>query len=126
MSSGYANNLGALRNQRGLIEYPSGGFVALTREGQGAAVAGDPIEDVSELHHRWYELLPNPQANIVRVLVAHYPDDIERAALAEDSDSPAPAAATRTTSGGCGRWASTAYPSGGRVVATDLLFPEGL
>lgn len=125
-SSGYANNLGALRNQRGLIEYPSGGFVALTDAGRAVAVPGDPIRSVDELHERWYALLPNPQARIIEQIVAVYPESVDRAQLAERAEQSPTSSGYANNLGRLRSLGLLDYPTGGRVVATSLLFPEGM
>ena len=124
-SGGYFNNLGRLRSV-GLIEYPSGGVVALTDEGRDAAAVADTIHDVGELHDAWYRILPKSQTAILRELVAIYPDDIDKGELAER-------VGVSPTSGGyfnnLGRLRTLGaidYPSGGRAIATSLMFPDGL
>jgi uncharacterized protein len=122
-SSGFANNLGAIRSA-GWIHYPSGGQVALTDAGRELAAISDPIESLDQLHQAWFAKLPNPLVRILQALIDN--GKLERNQLAEL------AAQSPTSSGyanNLGRLRSLGlieYPERGYVDATPLLFPEGL
>jgi hypothetical protein len=124
-SSGYTNNLGALRSL-GLIEYPAVGQVALTEAGRALARPVTPITSIEQLHQAWYARLPNPQARILRVLIECYPSPVERLELAEAAgQSPTSSGYTNNL----GRLRSLGlidYPRPGQAVATALLFPPYL
>lgn len=125
-SSGYTNNLGALRG-KGLIEYPAGGQVALTTSGRSIAVSLQ-IKSLSELHAAWYARLSNPQARILKALVQIYPQLIDRSSLAvKVSQSPSSSGYTNNL-GALRSLGVIDYPKPGYVVATPLLFPvaEGM
>ncbi|MGH7510904.1 MAG: ATP-binding protein [Gemmatimonadales bacterium] len=123
-SGGYFNNLGALRSA-GLIDYPSGGIVALTDAGRAVADGGNAPSTTEELQQMLFAKLSGSQVKILEVLIECYPDPIEKGELAERSNqSP--------TSGGyfnnLGRLRSLGlveYPAPGQVVAQPVLFLEG-
>jgi hypothetical protein len=125
-SGGYFNNLGRLRNQHGLIEYPSDGLVALTDAGRKSAQPAESIATLEDLHDAWCRRVSTSQAAILRAVIAIHPNDIGKDDLAEQ-------VGVSNTSGGyfnnLGRLRSLGaidYPSPGRVCSTALLFPEGL
>lgn len=122
-SGGYFNNLGRLRTL-GLIDYPGPGRVLLTDKGRRlASTEGVPQTD-RELHEQLYARLPKSQAAILRALVEHFPREMAKNDLAEQTgQSP--------TSGGyfnnLGRLRTLGlidYPGPGRVVALPVLFME--
>ncbi len=81
-SSGYGNNLGALRTA-GLIEYPSGGVVALTDVGRAIASApGSPPRN-EDLWRTLEARLAAPQWRILWALIERYPASVGRDELAE-------------------------------------------
>lgn len=122
-SGGYFNNLGRLRSS-GLIEYPAPSVVRLTREGNARASVGETPTSNAELHEQLYRRLSSSQAEILRQLIAAYPDPLAKDDLAQKAgQSP--------TSGGyfnnLGRLRSLGlvdYPVPGSVVATPALFIE--
>jgi len=124
-SGGYKNNLGALRNQGALIEYPSPGTVALTAAGRDVADAGAAPDSTEELHDLVMGMITPAQWAIVSTLIDVYPDALTREELAERVQVP-------STSGGfknnLGRMRSTGlidYPGSGLVAALPVLFLEG-
>lgn len=121
-SSGFANNLGALRS-RGLIAYPSGGRVALTDDGRGAASWTEPIRSIEELHAAWAAKLSNPQWRIVSTLISVYPEALSRAELAERALQSVSSSGYANNLGGLRSLGLLDYPSQGMVAATELLFP---
>lgn len=123
-SSGYANNLGRLRSL-GLIDYPSGGVLALTDAGRAGATGLD-INSVEELHAAWEKQLPRPQWNIVAALIEARPDDVERAVVAEKAEQSATSSGYANNLGRLRSLGLIGYRPGQRIFATDLLFPEGL
>ena len=81
-SSGYANNLGALRSA-GYIDYPQGGFVALTDKGRNEVPAADPPGSPAEMLDRCKRQVSGSQARILEVLASRYPDLLAKGALAD-------------------------------------------
>jgi hypothetical protein len=124
-SSGFANNLGALRT-RGLIDYPSGGAVAITEDGLACVDEPRPIRSLDELHEAWYAKLPRPQVAILQVLVKSYPSTWHRASLAETAGQSASSSGFANNLGALRSLGLIDYPRPGEVVATDLLFPSQL
>lgn len=122
-SSGYANNLGRLRSL-GLIDYPSGGQVALTAAGRAVATPMTPIRSVEQLHAAWCDRLPNPQARILRVLIDRYPCSIDRVALAGAANQSATSSGYTNNLGALRSLGLLDYPRSGLVVAMPLLFPD--
>jgi uncharacterized protein len=124
-SSGYTNNLGRLRTL-GLVDYPVPGLVALTDRGRELATCFQRLTSLTELHHAWYAKLSNPQARILQVLVLRYPASMSRAGLAEEAGQSATSSGYTNNLGALRGLGLLDYPKSGMVVATDLLFPDGL
>lgn len=124
-SSGFANNLGALRT-RGLIDYPAGQCVRITDDGLACVDEPRPIRSLAELHEAWYAKLPRPQVAILQVLVKSYPSTWQRASLAERAGQSASSSGFANNLGALRSLGLIDYPRPGQVVATSLLFPEGL
>src|SRR5579884_1527912 len=122
-SSGYANNLGALRS-RGLIEYPAQGRVALTDAGRALAAAAQPIRSLEELHQAWQRKLSAPQWRILEVLTGAYPQSIARDELAERAYQSPRSSGYANNLGSLRSLGLIDYPSQGHVAATELLFPR--
>lgn len=123
-SSGFANNLGALRSA-GLIDYPQGGFVALTDAGRAIA-EGMSIESLRQLHAAWERKLSRPQWAILAPLIEAYPSPIEREQLAEHADQSPTSSGYANNLGSLRSLGLIDYRPAKHVVATPLLFPEGL
>jgi hypothetical protein len=124
-SSSYANNLGALRTA-GLLDYPRGGSLALTDAGRAAAAPSVPIASVGQLHDRWCDRLSGPQGRILRALVARYPEPLDRTALAEEVGASVGSSSFANNLGALRSLGLLDYPRAGWVVATSLLFPDGV
>ncbi len=122
-SSGFLNNLSSLRSQ-GLINYPTGGRIALTTKGQKIAKLTTPINSIAQLHAAWYDKLSNPQAKIVKALVKHYPNTIDRITLAELTTQSAKSSGYLNNLSALRSLGIIDYPASGQVVATQLLFPH--
>jgi hypothetical protein len=122
-SGGYFNNLGRLRSL-GLIDYPSPSMLALTDLGRTKGDPGNVPTTNAELHAQFFRRLSTSQAEILRQLIATYPNVLAKSDLAERAgQSP--------TSGGyfnnLGRLRSLGvidYPRPGCVVAKSILFLE--
>lgn len=81
-SSGFSNNLGALRSQ-GLINYPESKTIELTDAGRELAQKQDEPISANEVQDAIVRRLPRPQARILELLIAAYPDPLDRDLLAE-------------------------------------------
>lgn len=124
-SGSFANNLGRLRAQ-GLIDYPGSGLAALTQDGRELAEQPDAIPDLDELHNAWRELLSNPQEKIINYLINIYPQPVDKEVLAENAGVSFTSGSYANNLGRLRTLGIIDYPSRGRAVATELLFPEGL
>jgi hypothetical protein len=120
-SSGYANNLGALRTA-GLIDYPREGQVALTEDGR--ARADTPDLTVDDLHKTLEKKLAPAQWRIVQMLIASYPDAVSREALAESVGASATSSGYANNLGALRTLGIIDYPQRGTVVALPVLFLE--
>lgn len=124
-STGFAKGISSL-SSRGLIRYPSSGYVEFTKEAEGIVDISDAPATNDELHGRIFELMPGPESRLLRPLIERFPKQMDRQELAAKS--------------GYGNTASTGfakaisrlsslglieYPERGMVRAKDLLFPEG-
>ncbi len=124
-SGSYANNLSTL-STAGMISYPSRGAVALTDKGRAEAQRPDVSPADENIQAMVLGLVSAPQAAILRVLIAKYPERAPRAAVAEEvgvsptSGSYANNLSTLSTLG------VLEYPSRGEVVASSLLFPASV
>jgi len=124
-SGGYFNNLGRLRSL-GYIDYPSSSYVSLTDTGRKHAVPQNEINSISDLHNAWLNVISTPQANILAALIELYPEDISKNDLAERIGVSERSGGYFNNLGRLRTLGVINYPAPGRVVATDLLFPEGL
>lgn len=124
-SSGFANNLGAMRSA-GLIDYPAGGCVALTDTGRAIANAPERAPTLQDLHEGWLAMVTRPQAELLRVLISSYPVELPKLALAARAGVSASSSGFANNLGALRSLGAIDYPQAGHVVATALLFPKGL
>jgi hypothetical protein len=122
-SSGYANNLGSLRSS-GLIEYPQPGVVALTDQGRSHADAGNAPLTVDEVQRAVLAKLSTPQQKILNVLIALYPDAIEKERVAEMAEASVTSSGFANNLGAMRSLGIIDYPSPGKVVAKPVMFLE--
>lgn len=122
-SSGYANNLGALRT-KGLIDYPSGGRVALTDAGKAIANTPEKAPTLADLHASWLAMVTRPQAAILAPLIACYPGSVDRDQLAAFADVSAASSGYANNLGFLRTMGAIDYPERGKVRAAAILFPE--
>lgn len=120
-SSGYTNNLSALRSA-GLISYPSAGFLALTEAGRTIAkTEGLPL-DTNDLHRMIKQKVSNPQWRILEALISSYPEAVSKEELAGKSGQ------SFTSSGYTNNLSSLRtlglidYPEQGMVIALKSMF----
>jgi ParB/RepB/Spo0J family partition protein len=123
-SSGYDNNLGALRTA-GLVDYPQPGRVTLTEAGTAVAQPADDITTTEELHEALLARLGKSRARILRALIAAYPNDIDRRELAELAEVSPASSGYDNNLGALRSLGLIDYPTRGRVVARDVLFLGG-
>ncbi|MES2910561.1 MAG: DUF87 domain-containing protein [Pseudomonadota bacterium] len=123
-SGGYFNNLGKLRSH-GLIDYPSGGIVALTDAGKLIANYPDTAPTLQDLHGSWLSIVSNPQAAILQVLIDIYPGSLPKDDLADRVGASRTSGGYFNNLGHLRTLGAIDYPQKGMVAATAVLFPKG-
>ena len=123
-SSGYSNNLGALRTA-GMIDYPAGGLVAITELGRVHADEVDVPADDDQLHEQVRALLPPARWRILEHLIQVWPDALDKVALAEAIDVSPKSSGYSNNLGALRSLGLIDYPGPGLVAATELLFLGG-
>ena len=123
-SGGYMNNLGALRNQAGMIEYPAAGIVALTDTGRTHADATAAPSRPDEMHDLLRGLVTSAQWAIVSTLISRYPEPLDREELAEVVGVPVTSGGFKNNLGRMRSLGIIDYPEPGLVVALPVLFLE--
>lgn len=122
-SGGYFNNLGGLRSA-GLIDYPSGGTVALTAQGeQLASIDGIP-STTEELHEAIRSKLPPPKWKILEALIPIYPNAISKDALADRIGVSSTSGGYFNNLGSLRSLGLISYPRPSEVAALPVLFLE--
>ncbi|WP_415677822.1 helicase HerA domain-containing protein [Tsukamurella hominis] len=119
-SSGYENNLGALRSA-GLLDYPQGGHVTLTDAGAAAAET-TVTPTIEALHERIRAHVPPARWRILEQLIPSYPQALTRTELAERAGTTPTSSGYENNLGGLRTLGLLDYPSPGTVAATPLLF----
>lgn len=123
-SKGFVNGIGALHTA-GLVDYPSGGLIALTDAGRQAAVYADAPRSPKEVQERVIRMLGGASSKILEPLIQAYPNPLPREQVA------AAAGYGNLNSKGfvnaLGRLRTLGfldYPSSGMVKAAPVLFLE--
>lgn len=128
-SSSYTNNLGALKNDKGLnpwpplISYPAAKLVTLTDEGRAIADPHAAPTSAEEMHAYVYRLVTGPQARILQELIAVYPQSLEREELAERV-AASPTSSSYTNNLGALRSLGLIDKQPGVVSALPILFMD--
>ncbi|MBP6818296.1 MAG: hypothetical protein KBC46_03220 [Ferrovibrio sp.] len=122
-SSAFTNNLGSLRTAE-MIDYPSGGRVALLPLGRGAAKAPNAPKTSDELRNLIRARVPGPQWRILSALIGAYPSAIERGKLADLAEASATSSAYTNNLGALRSLGLIDYPERGSVAAQPILFLE--
>jgi hypothetical protein len=121
----YANALGSL-NSGGRVRYPSGGQVELTDEGRAIARSELAIASVADLHATWFDRLGNVARKILEPLIESYPNARTADDVAQHAGYHPNAKSFANTKGRLRTLGLIDYPRSGEIVATRVLFPEGL
>ena len=122
-SSSFTNSLGALRSN-GLITYPNSDSADLTEAGRAAANPQPAPLTTEELHNVIFARLPGPQARILRVLIDHYPDPVNREKLAERAGYSVNSSSFTNSLGPLRSLGVIDYPNSSEAVALPVLFLE--
>lgn len=122
-SSGYTNNLGALRSS-GLISYPVPGSVALTPEGRTIADAARAPQTIGDMHDFVRGLIGEPRWRILMPLIDIYPKSFAKGRLAEIAGVSASSSGYTNNLGSLRSLGLLDYPQPGEVRAEPILFLE--
>jgi len=123
----FSNNLSALR-QRGMIADAADAHLALTSAGHEVATDRPAVASLADLHALWlsHRALSGTQRRMVEQLVGAYPATLTRQALADAIGVQATSGSFSNNLSRLRTMGLMADVSRTEVVATDLLFPEGL
>lgn len=122
-SGGYFNNLGSLRSS-GLIDYPSGGTVALTAAGAALASSEGVPSTTKELHDAIQRKLPPAKWKILEALIAAYPNAVSKDDLAAQIEVSPTSGGYFNNLGSLRSLGLVDYPQPGTVAAKPVLFLE--
>lgn len=122
-STSFTNPMGALRSAA-LITYPNSETVDLTEAGRAAAEPQPIPRTTEELHRVILDKLPDPQARILKVLIDHYPDAMDRESLAEQAGYTLKSTSFTNPMGALRSLGVIDYPSSTTAVALPVLFLE--
>lgn len=120
-SSGFANNLGALRTA-GLIEYPAPSHVGLTDDGRALTQEAEQMATDEELHRKVEGLVTPARWRILSALIEAYPHSLAKDVLAEAAGVSAASSGYANNLGALRSLGLLDYPSPGYVAATSALF----
>jgi len=112
--------------ESGLLSSPRRGEIAITPLGLGRIGPARSIRTLGELHAAWKQRVGNPQARMLDMLIAVYPQAMSREDLARAVGMAAAGGAFARAVRSLIEIGAARYPGRGFVVATDLLFPPGL
>lgn len=121
-SSGFANNLGALRTA-GLIDYPAGGVVALSDTGKALAHPPRAAPTHNDIMVKIAAKLPRAQMRIVEEVAQAHPRAMPKDELAELVQASATSSGFANNLGRLRTLGLIEYPQPGAVRARDILFP---
>jgi hypothetical protein len=119
-SGGYFNNLGALRNQMQMIDYPTPGEVAFTDAGRTAARLHD---DGRAVHEHWLEIVTAPQRKILEKLVEAHPTPMSKDSLADQIGVSSTSGGYFNNLGYLRTIGALDYPQKGFVLLTKHVMP---
>lgn len=121
----YANAMGSLRSG-GFVEYLSENRVQLTAQGKGLAENVLSIASIEDLHELWYGRLGNIAKKILVPLIKEYPDPVSAEHVAGEAGYHPNAKSFANMKGRLRTLGLIDYPGSGQIVATKVLFPDGL
>ena len=124
----FGNILGALRS-RELIDYPRPGCAALTDQGRAVARPPDAMPTIDALHDAIFNRLDGPERRVLTAVANAHPESMTKQDVGAEAGYQVGPSVGGTFGNILGRLRSLGlidYPQPGRVVATALLFPEGV
>lgn len=124
-SSGFEKNLSTLRT-KGLLDYPSVGWVQLTENGRDQVLADVAPATLTDLHDAWRAKLSGPQGRMLDVLTKCYPRAVLRSQLAQLTDQSPSSSGWEKNLSTMRSLGILDYADRTHAVATALLFPPGL
>lgn len=117
----FANTVSSLRS-RGLLDYPTSGFLELTAGGAEFVTVKHWPVTTEELHSAVMERLSGPQRKLLRPLIEAYPDPLDVDELARASGYEKGGGAFNNTKSSLRSLGIIDYPETGKVVAREVLF----
>lgn len=123
-SSGYSNNLGAMRTA-GIIIYPMGGHVDLTPDGRALAAPVRRKLTNDAVQRALMEKLEAPKRRILEALIEDWPEGVSKTKLAERIGVSDKSSGYSNNLGSMRSLGVIDYPAPGQVRASDDLFPFG-
>ena len=124
-SSSYQKNISTLRTQ-GLVMYPCAKTIRLTESGLALADIPGEMQTRRDLHDGWIKRLSGPQGRVMRLLIESYPTPLARTYVAVNTDQSPTSSSYQKNLSSLKSLGLVSYPTHATVVATDILFPEGL
>jgi hypothetical protein len=121
----YSNAMGSLRTA-GRIAYVADGRVTLTPDGEAIAENSLPVASRAELHRLWFGRLGNVAERILAPVLDAYPSPVAAAEVAEAAGYHPNAKSFSNMKGRLRTLGLIDYPSSGMIVASHILFPQGL
>lgn len=120
-SSGYKNNLGALRSAT-LIQYLADGRVLLTETGRAGADPGKAPSTSAELHQQVLGKLPPARQRIFQAVIEAYPSGLTRADLAQQAGQSPTSSGYKNNLGALRSLGIITYPDKDIVQAASIMF----
>lgn len=128
--SGYTTSSSSFKNPRaklntaGHITYPQGGRLRSTDSGAALAVCPEAPATAETLQEAVLSKMTGPEAKLLRILLAAYPESVTAADLAEQSGYTTTSSSFKNPRATLKTLGFADYPTNGTIVATPLLFPE--
>jgi hypothetical protein len=125
--NGHFNNMVGTLRTSGYLNYPGDGTIELTDEGRAIADASrNAVSSLDDLHALWLSKVSASEGKLLRVVIDRgLGNPISRADLAAETGYTENGHFNNMV-GHLRSLGAFAYPGDGSVVATDVLFPEGL
>jgi hypothetical protein len=122
-SSGYSNNLGALRG-RGIIEYCPNSVLRLTPDGRATAPAVPSPATTEEMIESCLKIVSPAQGRILKALYEAYPSVLDRETVAATADTSPTSSGYSNNLGALRSAGMIEYFPGGRLKCAAWIFVE--